>query len=50
MNGIDVLVIVVGLLLLLAGERLHAWHRRIEYRRMERLVHRNLFRISGGQS
>jgi hypothetical protein len=43
-------MIVVALIVLLASERLHAWHRRIEYRRMDRLVHRNLFRISGGQS
>ena len=49
MTGIDVLMIVIGLLLLLAGERLWAWHKRIEYRRCERLVHRNLYRIGGGR-
>ena len=50
MNGIDVLIVVVGLLLLLAGERLYSWHRRIEYRKLERLVSRHLHKISGGHS
>lgn len=50
MNGIDILITVACLVLLLVGERLYAWHKRTEYRRMERLVSRNLWRISGGQS
>ena len=42
MNGIDLLFVIAGLLLLLVIERYAAWRRWDHYRRLQRDVHRNL--------
>jgi len=44
MTGIDVAMIVIGLLVLLAVERYVAWAKWDHYRRLQRDVHRNLKR------
>ena len=50
MNGYDILIIAACLVVLLVLERVCAWLRRVEYRKLERLAHRNMFRATGGAS
>ena len=47
MNGIDVALVAVGLLLLLLLERYLAWRDRINYRRLERRSDLNIGRATG---
>ena len=47
MNGVDLLVGVVGLLILLAVWTYLDWREHDRYRRLEREAHRNLQKIGG---
>ena len=47
MNGIDLLIAAVGLLLLLALWTYLDWRQADRYRRLQRKAHRNLNRIPG---
>jgi len=49
MNGTDVLVVVIALLLFLGLWSYASWSQWNEERRSRRLVERNLWRISGGR-
>ena len=49
-NGLHLLAVIVIVLAVYLAAHLVEWHRRNEYRKLERLVHRNMHRISGGQS
>lgn len=44
MNGIDLLLAIIGLLILLAGDRYLAWRDFDRYRRLSRRAHLNLAR------
>lgn len=48
-NGLDLLAVVVVIALLFAAWTLASWRNWNEYRKTERLVERNLWRITGGK-